>query len=52
MRGSDLLPDLVAGVGKEFRGRRIVSNKEMIAVFSKVVGRDLKDWFAKNWNLQ
>ncbi len=50
-KGSDLLPDLLDLVRREFGGRNEVAHREMIALFSKVVGQDLKTWFIETWNL-
>lgn len=50
-KGSDLLPDLLDWVGREFRGRKEVACDRMIALFSEVVGDDLGSWFEEAWNL-
>ena len=51
-KGSGLLPDLINSVKTEFAGRSKVSNQRMIALFSQVVGQDLKPWFHEIWNLK
>lgn len=50
-KGSDLLPDLLNSVAREFQGLQEVSNRQMIATFSRTVGADLEAWFHERWNL-
>jgi hypothetical protein len=50
-KGSNLLPDLLARVGSELRGRGEVSCAQMISLFSELVGEDPNSWFKQAWNL-
>ncbi len=50
-KGSDLLPEVLDRVGKEFRGRETVTDSQMIALFSRVVGEDVGVWFQDHWDL-
>jgi dienelactone hydrolase len=52
MKGGGLASDLVRHVGQRFSGQRAVSNQEMIAAISEVVGRDVKAWFAQTWRIE
>ncbi|MHB8897708.1 MAG: hypothetical protein ACYC6Y_03060 [Thermoguttaceae bacterium] len=50
-KGADLLPDLVRSVRQELTGQGDIPRNAMIAIFSRVVGRDLNAWFSDEWGL-
>jgi hypothetical protein len=50
-KGAPLLPDLVRVVGTRFGGRAEVTGKAMMDAVSEAVGRDLHEWFAREWQL-
>ena len=52
MKGEDISPELIGLIGRRHRGRREVSNAEMIEAFSEVIGRPLQEWFGEEWGLE
>ena len=50
--GPQFGPKVLTGLRKSAKGKKKISNGEIIAIIGSAIGTDLKDWLDKTWGIK